>query len=320
MSVARDDARSRMAGVETGFVGVVAGDVLRGLTLPCAAPLVFLLDADADGGPRAAALSLRLLAGVVRPRVGKVFALGVDPASDPDRRREIALLGDPVLLDPTLPLREAANELSSVRGIDHAELPDGPDDLTTRRQTSDALANVEHARLVLVSHPEQYADPAERDALLAGVRRALDRGAQVVVATSSLDEVLSLASTPDAFAAVIARGTVAVAGPAHGLPWAAPVDGVSTRLIRVVLGVSEGDDGTVPPAARLAADLLTDAGVARHVAMVETVGPLELRIQARDPRTLSRAIAARAHDGLPVRHLAVHGAAARVLAATWGGR
>ena len=61
----------------------------------------------------------------------------------------------------------------------------------------------------------------------------------------------------DAFAAVISRGVAVVAGPAHGLPWAAPLDGVSTRLVRVLLGgnalaaIANANSRVVNPALKL---------------------------------------------------------------------
>jgi len=303
----------------TGFAGVVAGALLRGLTLACTSPITFLFDADIDSGAASGGLALRLLAGIGRPKSGRVRALGVDPANDAETRRSIALLGDDVLLDPTLPLEEAAAEVAIVRGIDRTKLPKGEDTFALRKMTSDVLAGPDRARLLLVSYPEHYEESA-RDGLLEIVNAALDRKARVVIATGSLDEVLGFAAGADASAALISRGAVVVAGPAHGLPWATPLDGVTTRVVRVVLAQpsTESGDPAVPPSARLAADLLSDATVAAHVAMIEPAGPLELRIAARDPRSLARAIASRAHDGLPVRHLSVQGATARTLAATWG--
>ena len=306
----------------TALQRVVVGGVLRGLTLALPARLTLLLDADGDvSGVRASAWVLRLLAGVARPSAGTVHALGGDPARSPDLRRSIALLGDDVLLHGATPLDRAAAELARVRGVDALSTPGAVRAAIAaagslaagRRAIADRLAAPERARLLLVSHPGRHGDVAE---VRRHVADALARGAQVVVATTQLDDWLHLAHEPDAVAALLVGGALVATGPAHGLPWSIPVDGSTVRLVRVVLDDpprAADAPATSPPAHRLAAELFADPELASRIAAVETVGRAELRVHTRDPRRLAQSIAARAADGLPVRRLLVHGATASAL-------
>ncbi|MEO7096224.1 MAG: hypothetical protein ABI175_23395, partial [Polyangiales bacterium] len=180
-----------------GLASVVAGNALRGVTVQCDSPLTILVDSDVDeGGNRAAGHALRLLAGIGRPKAGKVRVFDRDPAADPVLRREIALLGDDALVDRGRPLDDAAIDVARIRGIESLSTRDqvtafvgketAPD--VARRRVADELAAVARARLVLVSYPERYVDPAERDALIERIRAAILRGAPVVLATSRLDD------------------------------------------------------------------------------------------------------------------------------------
>lgn len=302
---------------ETGWTDVVLGDRLARFAFRCTGPLTLLFDAAPDdGGPGAAGLALRLLAGIVRPSSGQITALGVDPARSASARRAIALLGDPVLLDDLSgeALHATARELAAVRGV-AAEVSASsvdPDPWRDRRALADRLAAAERAHLVLVSHPERYLDPGDRDALFSSVRAALGRGARVVVATRQLDQVLALAPDDRAVAALVGRGTVLAAGPAHALPWLVPIaDG--TRVVRVQLE-SNDDDASPSAAARLASELLIDPEIAPALARIDPVSGAELRIHARDPRAVARAIGRRAAGGLPVVALDVLGAEAADLA------
>jgi hypothetical protein len=321
-------AKGALAADATGFQHVVGGP-LRGLTLACAAPLTILVDADGDAARvPATAFALRLLAGIERPGAGKVLALGGDPADRADLRRAIALLGDDVLLDRDSPLERAVSAVAAVRGVKElateaavrawieANAKDASSD-ERRRRLADVVADPERARLVLASLPERVVDPAERDRLLDVVRAALRRGARVVIATTRLEEVLSLAEGVDAIGAIVHAGTLLVAGPAHGLPWAVAASGGQTRLVRV--GVRDDGDPDVPaPAAILAADLFADPEVAPSLVAVEPLGRDELRLHVRDPRLVGRAIAARAKAGVAITRLVIHGASAEEVAAAYG--
>lgn len=300
----------RPVGSDTGFENVVAAGVLRGLTFSCAAPITILLDADEGGG---AGLALRLLGGVVAPASGRVRVLGGDPAADAALRRDVALLGDDVLLAGDG--AEDVADLAAIRGAPAPSL-EGRDlrDRAVRRAISDALAAPARARLVLLAHPEDYRDAESRRAVLEQTRAAIERGVPVVIATRVLDEVLAFSPDDRAIAAVIAGGTVVASAPAHALPWALPWDAETTRVVRIV--VAEDHDA-VPPSARLAASLFADADVGRAIVAAEPVSPTELRVRTRDPRALARSIGARAKEGLAVRALVVLGAPAIELA---GGR
>lgn len=306
----------------TGFVGVLGGGVLRGLTLECSSPLTFLVDADVEEPlVRPSSYALRLLAGIGRPSAGRVRVFGRDPWADFSLRREIALLGDDVLLDRSLPLQDAAVEIARARGLsgfsrtEVAAMIAGapPDD--ARRVVADRVAAPERARLVLVNRPERYVRDVDRDALTAIIRSAIERGARVVVATAQLDAWLHLASDTRASGGILVGGTVVAAGLAHGLPWALPADGVSTRVVRVIVDDdADAAASTASAASRLAADLFADAEVAPFLAAVEPIGRTELRLHTREPRALSRALAGRAHRGLPIRQMVVFGATAAALA------
>jgi hypothetical protein len=285
----------------TSWENVVRGP-LRGFTLSCPTPITILLDA----GPleaRSGALALRLLAGVERPSSGHVLTLGVDPTSDASLRKSIALLGDPALLEGVDDPRALAEELAGVRAV---TLQGGD-----TRALADRLANPDSARIVLVAYPEDYVEGDARKALFSSIRSAIERSVPVVIATRSLDEVLALSPDDRALAAVIGDGVVVSTAPAHALPWSLPWDASVTRLVRVVLAA---DDVSPPPAARLAADLLSDEAVGGSIALCEPVTNVELRLRTRDPRAVARAIAARAKEGLDVRALTVIGASASEMA------
>ena len=289
---------------QTGMQGVVAGGLLRGFSFFCTTPLTILLEGSPDDGSLpASGLVLRLFAGIGRPESGQVFTFGLDPAADSSVRRSVALLGDPVLLDDEP--ADAARDLAKVRGVttDLQPLIANAANSAGLRALSDAVANAAEARLVLVAFPESYLHA--RDEVLRTVQRALDRGAQVILATRSLDEVLAFAPDDRAVAVIVAGGVAAATAPAHALPWAVPSDGLPTRLVRVLVG-GNGATG-------LAAELLADELVASTLSSIEPVSPEELRVHTRDPRAVSRAIAARAKAGLEVRALTVFGATAAEL-------
>lgn len=311
----------------TGWTSVTAGFSLRGLSVACTARATVLVDSSPDpsGGPGGAALSLRVLAGIERPKSGKVEVFGVDPARDAALRTRIALLGDPVLLSGGLPLAPLVEALATVRGVPVPRIDDTLDPVRRLRALADALAAPARAELVLVSLPERYVDEGDRDRLVSALRDAIERGAKVVVATRALDDLLAFLPE-DTQAFVLSQGMALAGGPAHALPWAIPLDGVATRLVRIVVGDGPTQDEAGVPlpvrasaAARLAADLLSDPEVAPVIALVEPVDAHELRVQARDPRILARAIGKRAAAGLPVRDFAVHGASAQLLAGVFGG-
>ena len=314
-----------------GLAAVASAGVLRGVTLACEAPLTILVDSDADeGGRRAAGQALRLLAGIGRPTAGRVIVFDRDPATDPALRRDIALLGDDVLIDRGRVLPDAAIEIARVRGLTALTTKEGIDALVgkestpdvARRRVADALAAPERAKLVLASYPERYADPVARDALVEQLRAAIVRGVPVVLATTRLDDWLNLAHDARAHAFILGGGVVVAAGPAHGVPWSLPLDRGATRLVRVLLE-DEALEGA-PPAARLAGELLSDAEVSAELAAVEPIGRVELRLHTRAPRELARAIARRAHEGLAIRQMVVHGAPIAAIAAAYsplrGGR
>lgn len=270
---------------------VIAGGLLRGFNLQ-----IERLALLVDEGDEAAGLVLRLIAGIERPSSGKVLIDGVDPAAEPALRRDIALLGDAVLLGDD---GDLAADLARLRGVELGAMPSNT--FEERRAIADAIANDARAKIVLVAYPERYADGSS----LARARAAVARGATVVVATRSLDGVLSLAADDRAIGVIVARGIAAAVAPAHALPWAAPVDGVRTRIVRVVV------DG----AAKLSAELLNDEAIAPTLALIEPITAEEVRFHTRDPRALAKAIGQRAKAGLPVRLLSVIGASATELLA-----
>jgi ABC-type multidrug transport system ATPase subunit len=324
----------------TGFQHVVGGP-LRGLTLPCVSALTILVDADlGSGAVSPSAYALRLLAGIERPRAGKVLALGGDPAEHAAIRRSIALVGDDVLLDRASPLDEAASAVAAARGVASLMTPAlvrawlaahaadaSPDE--QRRRLADAVAGPEQARLLLVSHPERAVDAASRDRQLARVRDAIRRGQRAVVATGRLEEVLGVAEGLDAMGAVLHGGVLLVAGPAHGLPWAISAAGGQTRLMRVAVRDERGDPGSAsaststssdaaPAAMRLAAELFADPEIAPAIVAIEPIGRDELRLHVRDPQRVGRAIMARAKAGMAITRLVLHGSSAEEIAAAYG--
>jgi ABC-type transport system involved in cytochrome c biogenesis ATPase subunit len=327
-------ARPSLPADATGFQHVVGGP-LRGLTLPCVTALTILVDADEGGGALSpSAYALRLLAGIERPRAGKVLALGGDPAEHAALRRSIALLGDDVLIDRGSPLDEAASAVAAARGIAtlmtpalvRAWLAEHASDLPAdeqRRRVADAVAGPDQAQLLLVSHPERALDAASRDRQLGRVRDAVRRGQRTVVATGRLEDVLGVAEGLEAIGAVLHGGVLLVAGPAHGLPWAISSNGAQTRLIRVAVRddrVAHGPDSSdaPPPAMRLAAELFADPEIAPVIVAIEPIGREELRLHVRDPQRVGRAIMARAKAGMAITRLVLHGSSAEEIAAAYG--
>jgi hypothetical protein len=223
--------------------------------------------------------------------------------TDASLRKSIALLGDPALLEGVEHPRSLAEELAAIRSV---TLQGGD-----TRALADRLAKADSARIVLCAYPEDYVEGEARRALFSSIRAAIERSVPVVVATRSLDEVLALSPDDRALAAVIRDGVVVSSAPAHALPWSLPWDANTTRLVRVVLA---DDDASPPPAARLAAELLSDEAIGGSIAQAEPVTKLELRLRTRDPRAVARAIAARAKKGLDVRALTVIGASAAEMA------
>lgn len=296
---------------DTSLVSVVAEGGVRGVTFTCRAAITILLDADPyDGSIGVGGRVLRLLAGIAAPASGTVRVLGHDPHTGPALRRDIALLGDPALLEGDDDVASLARIVSDVRSVPWPEPEGDPADFAVRRAWADRLAAADRARLLLVAHPEDYVDPVERDRVLAAIGRARARAARVVVATRSLDVVLSHAPDDDALGVVLAGGVVAGAAPAHALPWAVAPQGVPTRVVQVVV---DGEDDE-PAAARLAASLLAETDVAKTIASVDTLSSRELRVHTLDPREVARAIARRAGEGLAVRALTVLGASAADIA------
>jgi len=275
---------------------VLVPGVLGGLSLEARSPLTFLVE---PAGGRAARTVFTLVAGLLRPRSGKVLVDGRDPAHDPGLRREIALLGDPALLAglSDAEVRAMLPELAGLRGV---AVPTARE----RLAVTDHLAAPATARVVLLAHPESYADPAARDAAIAAMQAAVARGAQAIVATHRLDTLLALAhGDPTAPAHLLGGGRVALTTPAQFLPWSSPARGGVTRTIHVVC------DG----ARELAAELLASAHVAPQIASLEPISARELRLHARDPQVVVRAVAAAAHGGRAIEALTVLGASAEEL-------
>lgn len=96
---------------------------------------------------------------------------------------------------------------------------------------------------------------------------------------------------------------MALTTPAQFLPWSSPARGGVTRTIHVVC------DG----ARELAAELLASTLVAPQIASLEPISARELRVHARDPQAVVRAIAGAAHAGRAIEALTVLGASAEEL-------
>lgn len=277
--------------------GVLVPGALGAFDLEVRSPLSFLVEPAGGVGARTV---FRLLAGLIRPRVGEVRIVGADgrprdPAHDAEVRRGVALLGDPALL-ADLPDGEARPLLPSIAGLRGVPVPPSE---ATRLAWTDHLAAPAQASLVLLAFPEEYADAALRDAALAAVTAAVARGATAIVATHRLDTLLSLARTdPTAPAHLLGGGRIVLSAPAHQLPWSAPARGGVTRTVQLV----------AEDARSLAARLLGDAVVAPQIASLEPVSARELHLHVRDPRLVVRAIAAAAHAGQPIESIAVLGA------------
>ena len=279
------------------LTSVLVPGVLGGLSLEARSPLTFLVE---PAGGRAARTIFRLVAGLLRPRNGTVRVDGRDPAHDPSLRREIALLGDPALLADLSEgeVRAMLPELAGLRGVTVPALQG------SRLPVTDHLAAPHTARVVLLAHPESYTDGALRDAAIAATQAAVARGAQAIVATHRLDTLLALAhGDPTAPAHLLGGGRVALTTPAQFLPWSSPARGGVTRTIHVVC------DG----ARELAAELLASTLVAPQIASLEPISARELRVHARDPQAVVRAIAGAAHAGRAIEALTVLGASAEEL-------
>jgi ABC-type multidrug transport system ATPase subunit len=233
-----------------------------------------------DGG----SLLFELVAGLARPRAGRVRVLDGAP-TDAEVRRQVAL----VPLEPPLPeamrVREALATAAAIRG-------DSPSDGSARlavlgvetlvdravrslsRAEARAVALAEavtstRVRVLLVEEPLVAIDPRAATRIPGALRGRAVSGCAVVVSTGSIRDAVDLADDLLFLRGGVARETSvtdALAG-----PWA---DGVHLRIL--LQGAAD--------AQALVATLARDA----DVESIERDGGL-LRLRGRDATALSRA-------------------------------
>jgi ABC-2 type transport system ATP-binding protein len=259
-----------------------------------------VVGARGDGGP----LLLALVAGLERPRSGRVRVLDADP-TEAAVRRQIAF----VPLEPALPeamrVREALAVASGVRGEPSREAGErlrtlGVETLAERRVGSltrgeaRAVALVEAltsstVRVVLVEEPLLAMDPRAGGRVPEALRRRGRDGCAVVVATSSMRDAGEIA---DDWVGLRAGAIVGGGGCVDALAAAAP-EGASLRVVLRRAGevqalvaalaqetdvvTIERDEGAVRLRGRDAAALARAAGRAAVEADVDIA---ELRIDA----------------------------------------
>lgn len=150
---------------------------------------------------------IQLTLGLASPRLGRVSVLDGDPRTRPDLRRRVVGLAATEHLPPAasvvgalatlLRLRgsstraEAALEALSLDPLAHA----APEDLGPGERRGVALALAladERAEVLLLFEPLSDVAGADRGAIRAGMARARERGATIVVATGDTGTALSL--------------------------------------------------------------------------------------------------------------------------------
>jgi ABC-2 type transport system ATP-binding protein len=233
-----------------------------------------------DGG----SLLFELVAGLARPRAGRVRVLDAAP-TDAEVRRQVAL----VPLEPPLPeamrVREALATAAAIRGDASGDGSArlavlGVEALVDRavrslsRAEARAVALAEavtstRVRVLLVEEPLVAIDPRAATRIPGALRERAAAGCAVVVSTGSIRDAVDLADDLLFLRGGVARET-SVADALAG-PW---VDGVHLRIL--LQGAAD--------AQALVATLARDA----DVESIERDGGL-LRLRGRDATSLSRA-------------------------------
>ena len=234
---------------------------------------------------------MRLVTGLQRPSAGTVTVLGLDPRSDVDLYRQMALVPEDeavyahltarrfVLLNARL-MRVPDPDAATARAIDIVDLDDAADrplggfSKGMRQRAKVAAALVADPRVLVLDEPLNGADPVQRAALIRLFRRLGEEGRTVVVSSHVLAEVERMASRIVA----MVDGRLAAIGTVSELR-AAMTD--RPRLVRV--------DADRPR--ELAAGLMELEGVAGIHLNRDT-----LAIEASDALTLARALPRLAHD------------------------
>ncbi|MDA2814525.1 ATP-binding cassette domain-containing protein [Nocardiopsis sp. RSe5-2] len=183
---------------------------------------------------------LRLLAGVLRPRSGRVEALGHDLRTRAGRRalrRDLGYLPQETRLPPDMSPRDFLDYIGLLKGMpDPRERAHQAEDLIrrlglaeeadrrmgtlsagARRRTGAAQALMGRPRLVVLDEPTAGLDPEER-VRLRTLLASLDDACTVIVSTHLLDDVKAL--SPEI--AVLARGRMVFSGPPGDLVADAP--------------------------------------------------------------------------------------------------
>jgi ABC-2 type transport system ATP-binding protein len=233
---------------------------------------------------------MRAICGLVAPNLGTVRVAGLDPRTDRNAQRGIALVPEDDASPGPLTARQLVRYSASLHGVRDRSVPDdclaivdlldvadrrvGGFSKGMRQRARVAAALVGGPTVLVLDEPLNGADPVQRAALIALFHRLGDEGRTVIVSSHVLHEVERLARRQ----IVLVRGRLAAAGD-HGAIRSAMADRPRRVLIRTdapprlaaarvgldrVGGVTVDGDGVVVSSTRAGELARSIAGVARR--------------------------------------------------------
>ena len=213
----------RLTGLHKAFREKVAVDHID-LTVPRGS---FFGLVGPNGAGKTTALSMAV--GLLRPDAGRCEVFGVDVWANPIRARQLmGVLPDGLAMPERLTGREMLTFVGQLRGLDPATVARRAQELLEvmgltdaertliadystgmRKKIGLATALLHSPRLLVLDEPFEAMDPVSAASVKTILRRFVDGGGSVVLSSHVMALVEQLCDT----VAVLANGTVAVAGP-----------------------------------------------------------------------------------------------------------
>ena len=213
----------RLTGLHKAFREKVAVDHID-LTVPRGS---FFGLVGPNGAGKTTALSMAV--GLLRPDAGRCEVFGVDVWANPIRARQLmGVLPDGLAMPERLTGREMLTFVGQLRGLDPATVARRAQELLEvmgltdaertliadystgmRKKIGLATALLHAPRLLVLDEPFEAMDPVSAASVKTILRRFVDGGGSVVLSSHVMALVEQLCDT----VAVLANGTVAVAGP-----------------------------------------------------------------------------------------------------------
>ena len=233
---------------------------------------------------------MRAIAGMLPPNQGRVHVAHLDPRTQREAHRVLALVPEDEAVPEALTARQFVRYTAALHGVAGREAPDaalatvGLTDVADRRmggfskgmrqRAKVAAALVGDPRVLILDEPLNGADPVQRVALIELFRRLAAGGRTVIVSSHVLHEVERLADR----VIVLAHGRIAAAGGHRAIR-----DAMSDRPRRVLV--------RAPDTRRLASALVS----LESVAGVALAGD-EVTVSTTSAREFARVIAVLARD------------------------